>query len=42
VDHPGEARRPLWRRWVPHWPIVVVFAIVAALALWFASYGTAS
>jgi hypothetical protein len=37
----GGDDRPFWRRWVPHWPLVLVLALGAALVLWFASYGVA-
>jgi hypothetical protein len=39
--HSAEERRSLWERLAPHWPIVVVLAVVAALVLWFLFYGVA-
>ncbi|HEV8639016.1 MAG TPA: hypothetical protein VG370_32825 [Chloroflexota bacterium] len=38
---PADKRRSLWERLMPHWPIVVALAVVAALVLWFVSYRVA-
>jgi hypothetical protein len=38
---PSDGHRSLWERLVPHWPLVLVLAVAAALVLWFVSYGVA-